>query len=75
MGSRPSPFKRLSHSFPPSRTFIALAVHSVSVSKYGHYTAQAQEQAEENLLDSGAKNNAFPILGRHRGLLSSMLLW
>ena len=33
----------------------------MSVSKYGRYTAQAQAQAQENLLDSGAKNNAFPF--------------
>ena len=36
------------------------AVHSVGVSKYGHQA----EQAQESLLDSGATNKAFFILGR-----------
>ena len=39
---------------------FALAVHSVGVSKYRHYTAQAQE----SLLNSGATNIAVFILGR-----------
>ena len=39
---------------------FALVDHSVGASKYGHYTAQAQE----SLLDSGATNKAFFILGR-----------
>ena len=39
---------------------FALVVHSVGVSKYGHYTAQGQE----SLLDSEATNKAFFILGR-----------
>ena len=39
---------------------FALVVHSVGVSEYRHYTAQAQEGP----LDSGATNNAFFILGR-----------
>ena len=34
---------------------IALIVHSVGVSKYGHFTAQAQESP----LNSGATNEAF----------------
>jgi len=37
-----------------------LVVHSVGVSEYGHYTAQA----EESVLNSGALNKAFFILGR-----------
>ena len=41
---------------------FALVVHSVGVSEHGHYTAQAQE----SLLDSGATNKAFFILGRWR---------
>ena len=45
---------------------FALYVHSVGVSEYGHYTAQAQE----SLLDSGATSKAFLILGRY-----GMLLW
>ena len=48
-------------SFPPSRSvFFSLAVHSVGVSEYGHYTARAQESP----LDSGETNKAFFILGR-----------
>ena len=47
---------------------FAIVVHSVSVSEYGHYTAQAQE----SLLNSGATNRAVFIL---RGLVTSMLLW
>ena len=39
---------------------FALIVHSVGVSQYGHYTAQAQE----SLLNSGATNKAVFILGR-----------
>ena len=39
---------------------FALVVHSVGVSEYGHYKAQAQE----SLLNSGATNNAVFILGR-----------
>ena len=39
---------------------FALDFHSVGVRECGHYTAQA----EESLLDSGAKNKAFFILGR-----------
>ena len=48
----------------------ALDVHSVDVSKYGHYTAQARE----SLSDSGATNKAFFIL-EVRGLVTSILLW
>ena len=40
---------------------FALDVHSVGVSEYGHYTAQAQSQG--SLLVSGATNKAFFILG------------
>ena len=39
---------------------LALAFHSVDVSKYGHCTAQAQESP----LVSGATNKAFFILVR-----------
>ena len=39
---------------------FALVVHSVGVSEYGHYKAQAQE----SLLNSGATNKAVFILGR-----------
>ena len=35
-------------------------VHSVGVSKYGHFTDQAQESP----LNSGATNEAFFFLGR-----------
>ena len=41
---------------------FALVVHSVGVSEYGHYTAQARESP----LDSGATNKAFFILGKRR---------
>ena len=39
---------------------LALVVHSVGVSEYGHYTAQAQE----SLSNFGATNKAAFILGR-----------
>ena len=39
---------------------VALVVHSVGVSEYGHYKAQAQE----SLFNSGATNKAVFILGR-----------
>ena len=39
---------------------FALVVHSMGVSEYGHYTAQAKE----SLLDSGPTNKAFFILGK-----------
>ena len=54
------------HSTGKIRVFLlrevlfALVVHSVGVSKYGHYTTQAQDSP----LDSGATNDAFFILGR-----------
>ena len=54
------------HSKDRIRVFLlqeglfAVIVHSVAVSKYGHYTAQAQESP----LNSGATNKAFLILGR-----------
>ena len=60
MGFRPSPFKGENQSFPPSRSVVALVVHSVGMSKYGHCTAQAQE----SLLNFGATNKAVFILGR-----------
>ena len=41
---------------------FALAVHSVGVREYRHYKAQA----EESVLNSGALNSAFFILGRQR---------
>lgn len=37
---------------------LALIVHSVGVSEYGHHTAQ------ESLLNSGARNKGVFILGR-----------
>ena len=40
--------------------FFALVIHSVGVSEYGNYTAQAQE----TFLNSGATSNAFFILRR-----------
>ena len=60
MGSRPSPFKGENQSFPPQEVLFALVIHSVDVSEYEHYTAQAQE----SLLNSGATNKAVFILGR-----------
>ena len=54
------------HSKGKIRVFLlqevlfALVVHSVGVSEYGHYTAQAQE----SLLNSGATNKVVFILGR-----------
>ena len=38
---------------------FALVLHLVRVSEYGHYTAQA----EESVLNSGALNKAYFILG------------
>ena len=51
------PFKGEHQSFPPSRSVI---VHSVGVSEYGRYTAEAQK----SLLNSGVTNKAVFILGR-----------
>ena len=54
------------HSKGKIRVFLlqevlfALVVHSVGVSEYGHYKAQAQE----SLLISGETNKAVFILGR-----------
>ena len=42
------------------KVLFALVIHSVGVSEYGHYKAQAQE----SLLKSGATNKAVFILGR-----------
>ena len=56
------------HSKGKIRVFLlqevlfALVVHSVVVSEYGHYTAQAQQ----SLLNSGATIKAVFILGRWR---------
>ena len=56
------------HSKGKIRVFLlqevlfALVVHSVVVSEYGHYTAQAQQ----SLLNSGATIKAVLILGRWR---------
>ena len=41
---------------------FALVVHSVGVSEYGHYKAQAKE----SLLDSGPTNKAFFFFGKQR---------
>ena len=54
------------HSKGKIRVFLlqevlfAPVVQSVGMREYGHYTAQAQE----SVLNSGAKNNALFILGR-----------
>ena len=65
------------HSKGKIRVFLlqevlfALVVHSVGVSKYAHYTAQAQESL---LLNSGATNKVvFALEGR--GPVTSMSLW
>ena len=56
------------HSKGKIRVFLlqevlfALIVHSVGLSEYGDYTAQAQER----LLNSGATNKEVFILGRWR---------
>ena len=56
------------HSKGKIRVFLlqevlfAFVVHSVGVSEYGHYTAQAQE----SLFNSGAPNKAVFNLGRLR---------
>ena len=50
MGSRPSPFKEEIRVFLHQEVLFDLVVHSVGVSEYGHYTAQA----EESVLNSGA---------------------
>ena len=52
--------KRKIRVFPLQEVLLDLVVHSVGVSEYGHYTAQA----EESVLNSGALNKAFFILGR-----------
>ena len=67
----PGPF----HSKGKIRFFLlqevlfALVVHSVGMSEYGHYTAQAQESS----LDYGATNKAF-LIWEGRGLVMDMLL-
>ena len=60
MDSRPSPSKGKIRVSLFQEVLFALDVHSVGVSKYGHYTAQVQE----SLLDPGATNKAFFILGK-----------
>ena len=61
MGSRPSPFKEENQSsILNQEVLFDLVVDSVGVSEYGHYTAQA----EGSVLNSGALNKAFFILGR-----------
>ena len=52
--------KRKIRVFLHQEVLFDLVVHSVGVSEYGHYTAQA----EESVLNSGALNKAFFILGR-----------
>ena len=52
--------KRKIRVFIRQEVLFDLVVHSVGVSKYGHYTAQA----EESVLNSGALNKAFFIFGR-----------
>ena len=47
-------------SGPHQYVLFGLDVHSVGVSEYGHYTAQAQG----NPLNSGATKKAFFISGR-----------
>ena len=56
----PLHLKRKIRVFLHQEVLFDLVVHSVGVSKYGHYTAQA----EESVLNSGALNKAFVILGR-----------
>ena len=51
MGSRPSSFKG-------EEVLFAIVVRSMDVSEYGHYTLQAQE----SMLNSGARNKA--VLGK-----------
>ena len=48
MGSRPSPFKGHNQSFRPREMLFALVVHSVGVSEFGHYKAQARESPLES---------------------------
>ena len=54
--------KRKIRVFLHQEVLFDLVVHSVGVSEYGHYTAQA----EESVLNSEALNKAFFILGRWR---------
>ena len=58
MRPRPSPFN--GENFLLQEVLLAIFVHSVGVSEYGHYTAQAQE----SLLNSRATYKAAFILGR-----------
>ena len=52
--------QREKSEFSSFKKLLALVVHSVGVSEYGHYTAQAQER----LSNIGATNKAVFILGR-----------
>ena len=52
--------KRKIRVFFLHKVLFDLVVHSVGVSEYGHYTTQA----EESVLNSGALNKEFFILGR-----------
>ena len=54
--------KRKIRVFFHQEVLFDLVVHSVGVSKNRHYTAQA----EESVLNSGALNKEFFILGRKR---------
>ena len=56
----PLPSKGKIRVFLLQEVSFPLVVHSVGVSEYRNYTAQAQESP----LDSGATNKAFFILGR-----------
>ena len=60
MGSRPSPFKVKIRVFLLQEVLFALVVHSVGVSEYGHYKAEAQG----NVLNSGGTNKAVFIFGK-----------
>ena len=62
MACRPFPGKI--RVFLLQEVLFALVVRAVGVCEYGHYTAQAQE----SLLDSGATNKTFFILGRWRSV-------
>ena len=52
--------KRKIRVFLDQEVLFDLVVHSVGVSEYGHYTAQAKE----NVLNSGELKKAVFILGR-----------
>ena len=52
--------KRKIRVFLLHEVLFDIAAHSVGVREYGHYT----QQAEKSVLNSGATNIAFFILGR-----------